>query len=282
MDLAWEEHGQGEPVLCMPGFGMDRTVMAAAMEPVLGQRPGLRRVYLDLPGHGESAAGPPSPAGVSGEVSAFIDGPLGGGPVLLAGWSYGGYIAATLARRRPATVTGALLICPAISLLPGAERELPGPAEPAGPAAVVADPGLGHWLDGVPTELRDHLAAAVGNRKAEVAGRVAAALAASLPGDEEYLERLRSRGYQSPDDGGSATYPGPACILTGRQDRIVGYADQFRALGVFPAASYSVVAEAGHYLPFEQPAAFAALVNEWLDNRVTPVLDARPAGTVPR
>jgi pimeloyl-ACP methyl ester carboxylesterase len=282
MDLAWEEHGQGEPVLCMPGFGMDRTVMSAAMEPVLGQRPGLRRVYLDLPGHGQSAAGPASSAGVAGAVSAFIDGPLGGGPVLLAGWSYGGYIAAMLARRRPATVTGALLICPAISLLPPADRELPEPAEPDGPAMLVTDPGLGHWLDGVPTELRDHLAAAVGNRRADVAARVAAALAASLPCDEEYLERLRSGGYQSPDEGGDATYPGPACILTGRQDRIVGYADQFRALGAFPAASYSVVAEAGHYLPFEQPAAFAALVHEWLDNRVTPVLDNRPAGSVPR
>jgi len=208
MDLAFAEHGQGEPVLCMPGFGMDRTVMAAAMEPVLGRRPGLRRVYLDLPGHGESPAGPASSAGVAGAVSAFIDGPLAGGPVLLAGWSYGGYIAAMLARRRPATVTGALLICPAITLLPPADRELPEPAEPDGPAMLVTDPGLGHWLDGVPTELRDHLAAAVGNRRAEVAARVAAALTAALPCDEEYLERLRSAGYESPDDGGDATYPG--------------------------------------------------------------------------
>ena len=94
----------------MHGFGMDRSVMAAAMEPVLGLRPGLRRIYVDLPGHGESPAGPPDSAGVADAVSAFISGPLGGGPVLLAGWSYGGYIAAALARRRPASVSGLLLI----------------------------------------------------------------------------------------------------------------------------------------------------------------------------
>src|SRR5580704_16221614 len=186
MALAWDERGIGEPVVCLHGFGLDRSVMAAAMEPVLGLRPGLRRIYPDLPGHGESPAGPPGPAGVADAVSAFIDGPLGGGPVLLAGWSYGGYIAATLARRR--------------------------------------------------------LARAIGNRSAEVAGRVAAALTAARPGDKEYLERLRAAGYQAPDEDDAAGYPGPACILAGRQDRIGGYADQFRALSAFPAASYSVLA----------------------------------------
>ena len=58
MDLAWEEHGTGRPVLCLHGFGMDRTVMAAALEPVLAGRPGWRRIYPDLPGHGETPAGP--------------------------------------------------------------------------------------------------------------------------------------------------------------------------------------------------------------------------------
>lgn len=273
MDLAWDEHGQGEPVLCMHGFGMDRSVMAAAMEPVLGLRPGLRRIYVDLPGHGESPAGPPDSAGVADAVSAFINGPLGGGPVLLAGWSYGGYIAAALARRRPASITGLLLICAGVKLLPPADRELPRPPGDAGPE---------HWLDDVPTGLRDHLATALGNRTAEVAERVAAALTASLPGDEEYLERLRSHGYQLPDEGDAARYAGPACLLTGRQDRIGGYADQFRALDAFPAASYSLLNEAGHYLPFEQPAAFRVLVLEWLDNRVTPVLQGRRAGSVRR
>ena len=273
MALAWDEHGTGEPVVCLHGFGLDRSVMAAAMEPVLGLRPGLRRIYPDLPGHGESPAGPPDPAGVADAVSTFIDGPLGGGPVLLAGWSYGGYIAATLARRRPASVTGLLLICAGARLLAPGERELPGPP---------ADPGPGPWLDRVPGGLREHLGLAIGNRSAEVAGRVAAALTAARPGDEEYLERLRAAGYQAPDEDDTAGYPGPACILAGRQDRIGGYADQFRALSAFPAASYSVLPQAGHYLPFEQPAAFGALVLEWLDNRVAPVLARRPGDSVRR
>jgi pimeloyl-ACP methyl ester carboxylesterase len=288
MELAWTEHGDagqdGEPVLCLPGFGMDRSVMAAAMEPVLRLRPGFRRIYVDLPGHGESPAGVPTSAAAVRSLAAFIDDQLAGGPVLLAGWSYGGYLAAALARRRPAHVTGLLLVCAGIRIRPE-DRDLPGqtePAEPAGPAALAADPGLGHWLDGVPTGLRDHLATAIGNRTAEVAGTVTAALLASLPGDEEYQDRLRSHGYQLPDEDDPARYQGPACLIAGRQDQIAGYADQFRALGSFPAASYSVVAEAGHYLPFEQPASFRAIVLDWLDNRVSPVLDGRRAQSVPR
>ena len=142
----------GEPVVCLHGFGQDRSVMAAAMDPVLRLRPGLRRIYPDLPGHGESPAGPPDPAGVADAVSAFIDGPLGGGPVLLAGWSYGGYIAATLARRRPAGVTGLLLICAGARLLAPGERELPGPPADPGPGPLAGSrarppagaPGPGH------------------------------------------------------------------------------------------------------------------------------------------
>jgi pimeloyl-ACP methyl ester carboxylesterase len=288
MELAWTECGDagegGEPVLCLPGFGMDRSVMAAAMEPALGLRPGFRRIYVDLPGHGQSPAGVPSSTAVVHSLAAFIDDQLAGGPVLLAGWSYGGYLAAALARRRPAHVTGLLLVCAGIRIRPQ-DRDLPGqsePAGPAGPSALAADPGLGHWLDGVPTGLRDHLATAIGTRTAEVAGKVAAALTASLPGDEKYQDRLRTHGYRLPDEDDPARYQGPACLIAGRQDKVAGYADQFRALDSFPAASYFVVAEAGHYLPFEQPATFRAIVLDWLDNRVTPVLDRRRAQSVPR
>jgi pimeloyl-ACP methyl ester carboxylesterase len=54
-------------------------------------------------------------------------------------------------------------------------------------------------------------------------------------------------------------------VITGRQDRVVGYADQFRCLGAYPSASFAVLAGAGHYLPLERPAEFGSLVEAWLD-----------------
>jgi pimeloyl-ACP methyl ester carboxylesterase len=251
MDLAFDDLGRGTPVVCLPPFSLDRSVMAAALEPVLGRRPGLRRIYVDLPGHGESPAGPATSEHVVAQVSALVRAHLGGGPALLAGWSYGGYIAAALARRQPAAVAGLLLICVGVRT---EDRDLPpAPAEPAPE----------HWLDQVPENLRDHLATAIGDRTAQTAARVASVLAGSLPGDEEYRQRLRGDGFSLADDG--AAYPGPGCVITGRQDRVVGFADQFRALGAYPSASFAVLAGGGHYLPLERPGEFGLLVGAWLD-----------------
>jgi len=58
-------------------------------------------------------------------------------------------------------------------------------------------------------------------------------------------------------------FDGPVAVVAGRNDRVVGYADQFRLLRNYPRGSYSAVATAGHYLPFEQPALLQALTQDW-------------------
>jgi pimeloyl-ACP methyl ester carboxylesterase len=131
---------------------------------------------------------------------------------------------------------------------------------PDSPAA----PAPSGWLDDVPLELRSSLATALGNRTAEVAARVGGLLSASRPGDEKYLRELRARGYRLPDEDSAAGYSGPVSIITGRQDRVCGYADQYRALASYPHAAFAILANCGHYLPLEQPADFKALVTSWL------------------
>ena len=107
MDLAWEAHGTGRPLLCLHGFGLDRTVMAAALEPVLARRPGWRRIYPDLPGHGESPAGPVDSDGVAASVHEWADLLLGGAPAVLAGWSWPGWTPISGTDRGPGQYRGA-------------------------------------------------------------------------------------------------------------------------------------------------------------------------------
>ena len=52
-------------------------------------------------------------------------------------------------------------------------------------------------------------------------------------------------------------------MITGRQDRIVGYADQFRAMRHYPRGTYTVTDAAGHYLPYEQPTLLRSLTQDW-------------------
>jgi pimeloyl-ACP methyl ester carboxylesterase len=84
-------------------------------------------------------------------------------------------------------------------------------------------------------------------------------------------QHLRAHGYQLSDEGSTAVFAEPVLIIAGRHDRIAGFADQFRSVGFYPQATFAAVAGAGHYLPFEQPAIFASLVREWLD-QFSPVL----------
>lgn len=252
--LSWEAHGDGAPIVCLPWFGVDRSVTAAAMEPALSGCTGWQRRYVDLPGCGESPAGPEDSDGVVDAIIDYVDTTLGDGRFVLAGCSYGGYLAAAVARRRPAQVAGLLLVCSGVKIVP-ADRDLP-----PGTAASTQK----GWLDDTPPDLREHLSSAVGNRSREVAALISAVLTASSPGDEEYLYRLRATGYQLSDESSTARFDGPTSIVAGREDRVAGYADQFRALRAFPRGSYTVLADAGHYVPFEQPDAFRGVVREWL------------------
>ena len=91
------------------------------------------------------------------------------------------------------------------------------------------------------------------------------ALSTGGPGDERYQDVLTDGpGYALADQDADTTFTGPVAIVAGRNDRIVGYADQFRALRHYPRATYSVLDHAGHYLPFEQPQLFKVLTQDWL------------------
>ena len=54
--LSWEEHGEGQPIVFLHGWTMNRQVEIEVYEPIFSQRPGWQRIYPDLPGMGLSVA----------------------------------------------------------------------------------------------------------------------------------------------------------------------------------------------------------------------------------
>lgn len=251
--------GTGRPLVVLPWFRIDAGATAGALDGafVAASAGQLQRVYVDLPGCGGSAPVEPSSAAVLAAVETFLDAEFGpppaGRPFLLAGLSYGGYLAAAVARRRPEQLDGLLLVTPAVRIRP-AERTAPPP---------LPDPG-GDWAEAAPPELRDWFSRAIGTRTRASAEAVAALLRACGPSHEDYLERLRADGYQLADESVAPTFAGPTAVLTGRADAIAGYIDQFAAALTYAAATYAALAGAGHFLPLEQPDAFGALVRDWL------------------
>jgi pimeloyl-ACP methyl ester carboxylesterase len=56
IQVHYDQHGSGTPVLALHGVGVDHREIMGALEPLFAGRPGYRRVYPDLPGMGRTPA----------------------------------------------------------------------------------------------------------------------------------------------------------------------------------------------------------------------------------
>jgi pimeloyl-ACP methyl ester carboxylesterase len=65
-----------------------------------------------------------------------------------------------------------------------------------------------------------------------------------------------------PADG---SYEHPALVITGRQDSVLGFNDQWRRYGQWPRATFAVLDRGGHGLFIELAGLHNALVSDWVD-----------------
>ena len=217
--------GVGRPLVLLPWIGLDGAVMAAAFEPAFAATDNVRRIYIDLPGTGGSAPVEPSSEAVLEAVVETVESIIGPAPFLLAGCSYGGYLAAGLARRAPDRILGLLLVCAGVKIRRGERnlaRVVPSTPEPA-------------WLADVPAELHAHFGLAVGCQTGAVANRIAPAFRLNAPTNNEYLAALRSGpGDRLTDEDSPQPFDGNVTVVVGERDRIVGHLDQLGSLARLP------------------------------------------------
>ena len=254
------EYGAGIPVVALHGWSVDHHYMTAVLEPVVANRAGYRRIYVDSPGMGRTPA--PAQIASTGDmldvILAFIDGVLGDEPFLLAGHSHGGYLARAIASRRSEQVRGLALINPMghrSGQSGGAELPAHVVLHRAGDLDGILEPAL-------ETEYGGYLVIQTPETLRLFAEREGPGIAAA---DQAALERIYANFFlpEPPETG--EPFPKPTLILTGRQDSFTGYAQCWEWLPHYPRASYVVLDSAGHGLPHEQVELTAALVTEWLD-----------------
>lgn len=281
--IAYEERGSGFPFVSIHGFTLDRRMSIGAFEPLFDAddraiappsagsfRPAggpgarrYRRIYPDLPFMGESDdLGPETSSDeMLDALLDFVEAAVPNGPFLLAGESYGGYLARGLARKLGSRVAGIFLLCPCV-VARFSERDAPTLSllrEEAG------------WDSGVSAEeAAGYLECAVvasryafeRTRDEVLSGISVARLAA--------LERLQRRYPYSFDGLGRVGEPfdvpfeRPACFFLGRQDSSVGWRDALRLAPLYPRASFHILDAAGHNAQIEQAGPFAAAFGAWL------------------
>ena len=259
LTLIYETRGEGQPVLMLHGWPTDRHAMLGAMEPIFSQREGWQRVYVDLPGMGETSGG----SWIKGndEVLAvlvqFMDELYPGQRFLVAGFSYGGYLARGMLHEKHDQIDGMLLFVPVV---PGhREERILAPHR-----VIVSNPaGLKEQF---PEPVAEFLAAGLVVQNEAVLVRQREILPGIERADEATLERIaQNYAFSFEVDDLPTPYEQPVLVLTGKHDSIVGYENAIPLLKHYPRATFAVLDRAGHGLHMEQPTLFNMLVEEWLD-----------------
>jgi pimeloyl-ACP methyl ester carboxylesterase len=259
-DLAvfYETRGTGRPIVMVPGRPSDHCIIERFMEPLFTQRDGWLRIYPDLPGTGLT----PSVDRLATHdqmletVLTFIDKVIPGQRFVLAGLSYGGYLARGVLYHRAALIDGVLLCVPQMKADP-AQVHLPPRT------TLVEDPMVMARLEPSEAQIIADLVVVQSHTVVEAMHDV---LAEVQRADHTFLARLDLAGPFSFDvDQLPTPFGGPTLILTARQDHICGYRDAWDLLDNYPRATFAVLDRAGHFVDSEQNVLCHALMREWLD-----------------
>ncbi len=228
------------------------------MEPLFTQRDGWLRIYPDLPGTGLTP-------GVDrltthdqmlDAVLAFIDTVIPGQRFVLAGLSYGGYLARGVVSHRSASIDGVLLCAPQVKADPS-QAHLPPRT------TLVENPTLVARLEPDEAQLVEGLVVV---QSPTVVEAVRGVLAEVKIADHPFNARLEMAGPSSFEvDTQPTLFSGPTLMLTARQDHLCGYRDAWDLLDTYPRATFAVLDRAGHFVNIEQDGLCHALMREWLD-----------------
>lgn len=259
--LYYETTGEGKPIVMLHGFGCDHRLMQGCMEPIFNHpaNRNYKRYYLDLPGMGKSTA-PRSCASADAVLEilvAFMQ-DIVPDRFLLAGQSYGGYLARGVAARLSEHMDGLLLICP-VAIPTHDQRAVPVKN------ACRSDETFLRTLSEKEREEFCSYAVVADNRtflryKEEISSSFKLA-------DATFLATLRNNytfSFIPEETLGAKPFHKPSLILTGRQDVCVGYQDQWKLMEAYSRATFATLDMAGHNLQLDAPWLFDVLVEDWL------------------
>jgi pimeloyl-ACP methyl ester carboxylesterase len=259
----YEVRGVGPTALLIHGLTVDRRIMIEAFEPVLATA-GVRRLYVDLPGHGLSR-GEPAQASADSFVELLaqlmrkelaatdrsdeLEAPL------IIGYSYGGYLATGLVRELGGA-RGLFLCCPVVE--PDFARRRPAPRR------VARHDGELNFSDD--ERERDAFDEVAVQRTREVLASFQRVVhPANIAVDARVVAAVRARYVLSRPLGDALARLGrPATIVCGRDDHWAGWRDAAMLVEQLVHAQLVVLPECGNLLPLEQAEALRTLVLDWL------------------
>lgn len=259
LTLHYEVIGNGKPVVILHGLGCDMDIMKASLEPVFQTKPQYKRIYIDLPGMGQSGKdlAYASSDRILEVLTAFINETVEEN-FLLMGESYGGYLIRGILSTFDGRVDGMMMLCPVV--IPERDKRiLPIKSVQFREPVSVDDSNNSKWKD-------FYESAVIVNE--HIYKRYCEEVAKELSeGAWSFIMKLKEQYSFSFDVDQiirNMKYDKPVLFVCGKQDTCVGFEDAWRISCDYSRATFSVVDVAGHNLQIEQPELFESLVRNWL------------------
>ncbi len=257
-EINYETRGSGRPLLVLHGGYLDHRHIISAMEPAFDNSSKWKRIYPDLPGHGQTtiANSIENHDQILEILFEFMSNICPNESYAVAGESRGGFLARGLAVKEPEIIDGLLLIVPGRYAV----------ADPKNLPPQVTLENADELLDELEeNEIGKFKKLVVQNREILEKIRKYKLPAISLA-DTKCQTRLNDNyQYKFDLDAPENVFPKPTLVLLGRFDIEVGYRDALKAIENYPRATYAILDKAGHSLSWEQPELFTALVKDWLE-----------------
>ena len=257
VELNTLDRGEGHVLLLVHGFPLDHTMWRSQIEHFAGQ---YWVIAPDLRGFGQSevVAGTAHMEAIADDLAALLEALAVEGPVTLAGLSMGGYVAWQFWRKYP-TRLARLVLCDT--------------------RAIADAPEVARGRQMMAQKVESEGAASL----AEVADGLLPKMFAKSTASEqpEIMEETRQVLLGTPPAGVAAAQRGmaarpdvsewlgeidlPTLVLVGEDDAISPPEEMRGIAQALPNARYEMLAGAGHMSPLEQPAAFNAVLQSFLE-----------------
>lgn len=240
--LAYDDQGQGVPVVLIHGFPFSRRMWSSQVGP-LAQI--ARVITVDLRGFGESGGTPESVEQMAADVHAFVEA-LALPPIVLAGFSMGGYVAFRYLAAHARSVRALMLLDtrPEPDSAEARQRRYAGIER-------IGREGPGGFLD-------DFAGLLVSPRTAEARPEVVTEVRRLMEGTkvETLVGGLRAMAERPDSTPLLAGLSMPALVVVGEDDKATPVESSRTMAATIPGAQLAIIPGAGHVSNIEQPGAF--------------------------
>lgn len=240
----YQERGAGKTIYFLHGLGLDSESMIQTYDAFLSDK-NIRRVYVDLPGMGESEVNHDlnSSDDILRILQKFIIADSGDETISLCGHSYGGYLCLGLAHKLKTKVNSLFLTCPVL-VANLANRKI-GVHKNIFQGKVSVESYESYYEDFLSMNVL------INNDTWEKYQK------AIIPGltkfNSDFWSDLQSNHYENysfsfEDELVSSSTPYKGMMLLGKNDQIVGYQDQLSLLNDSNDLEVTILNDAGHNL----------------------------------